>query len=87
MTYFAGAPDDRPSIIDHGAPDRRLHYGLIAPGFGYKIGEDAAQPDPWDPDRPDRPINAALRDRLAEHVKRMFPGRRGAHHRLSLIHI
>jgi sarcosine oxidase len=74
VTYFAGAPDDRPSIIDHGAPDRRLHYGLVAPGVGYKVGEDAARPDPWDPDRPERPIDEPLQDRLVEHVKRMFPG-------------
>ncbi len=74
VTYFAGAPDDRPSIIDHGAPDRRLHYGLVAPGVGYKVGEDAARPDPWDPDRSDRPIDQPLQDRLVEHVKRMFPG-------------
>ena len=46
VTYFAGAPDDRPSVIDDGAPDRRLHYGLIAPGAGYKIGEDAATARP-----------------------------------------
>ncbi len=74
VTYFAGAPDDRPSIIDHGAPDRRLHYGLVAPGVGYKVGEDAARPDPWDPDRSDRPIDQPLQDRLVDHVKRMFPG-------------
>jgi sarcosine oxidase len=74
VTYFAGAPDDRPSIIDHGAPDRRLHYGLVAPGVGYKVGEDAARPDPWDPDRSDRPIDKPLQARLVEHVKRMFPG-------------
>ena len=74
VTYFAGAPDDRPSIIDHGAPDRRLHYGLVAPGVGYKVGEDAARPEPWDPDRSDRPIDQPLQDRLVDHVKRMFPG-------------
>jgi len=74
VAYFAGAPETRPSIIDHGAPDRRLHYGLIAPGIGYKVGEDAAQPDLWDPDRPDRPIDDALLDRLAADVRDKFPG-------------
>jgi sarcosine oxidase len=74
VTYFAGAPDDRPSVIDHGAPDRRLHYGLIAPGSGYKIGEDAARPDPWDPERADRPVEPALVERLVAHVRRNFPG-------------
>ena len=77
VTYFAGAPDDRPCVIDHGAPDRRLHYGLIAPGIGYKIGEDAARPDPWDPDRPDRPIDEPLarpaRRAREAHVPRPRP--------------
>jgi len=74
VAYFAGAPDTRPSVIDHGAPDRRLHYGLIAPGVGYKVGEDGAQPGLWDPDRGDRPIDQALLDRLAEDVRATFPG-------------
>ena len=55
VTYFAGAPDTRPSVIDHGAPDRRLHYGLISPGVGYKMGEDAARPDPLGPGPPRPP--------------------------------
>jgi sarcosine oxidase len=74
VTYFAGAPDTRPSVIDHGAPDRRLHYGLIAPGVGYKVGEDGAQPDAWDPDRDDRPVDRALVERLAADVRTSFPG-------------
>ncbi len=74
VTYFAGAPDDRPCVIDHGGPDRRLHYGLVTPGVGYKVAEDAARPGPWDPDRPERPVDARLEERLVEHVKRMFPG-------------
>lgn len=75
VTYFAGAPGDRPSVIDHGAPERRLHYGLIAPGSGgYKIGEDAARPDLWDHRRPDRPVEQHLVDRLADHVALWFPG-------------
>jgi sarcosine oxidase len=74
VTYFAGAPDTRPSVIDHGAPDRRLHYGVIAPGVGYKVGEDAARPERWDPDRADRPVDAGLVERLVEHVRLAFPG-------------
>jgi sarcosine oxidase len=74
VTYFAGAPDTRPSVIDHGAPDRRLHYGLVSPGVGYKLGEDAARPELWDPERPDRPVEPALEERLSEHVRRAFPG-------------
>ena len=74
VTYFGGAPETRPSIIDHGAPDRRLHYGLIAPGTGYKVSEDSARPERWDPDRGDRPIEPHLVERLAGHVREMFPG-------------
>jgi sarcosine oxidase len=74
VTYFAGAPESRPSVIDHGAPDRRLHYGVIAPGVGYKVGEDGARPDVWDPGRPDRPVDAELEERLVGHVRRAFPG-------------
>ncbi|HSD02315.1 MAG TPA: FAD-dependent oxidoreductase [Gaiellales bacterium] len=74
VTYFTGAPEDRPAIIDHGGLDRRLHYGLVTPGVGYKVAEDAARPGLWDPDRPDRPVDAAVEARLVEHVKRMFPG-------------
>jgi sarcosine oxidase len=74
VTYFAGAPDTRPSIIDHGARDRRLHYGVIAPGVGYKVGEDGARPNVWDPDRSDRPVDDGLLERLTAHVRRAFPG-------------
>lgn len=74
VSYFAGAPDDRPSVIDHGGPGRRLYYGLVTPGVGYKVAEDAARPGYWDPDRPDRPVDGELEARLSEHVRRMFPG-------------
>jgi sarcosine oxidase len=74
VTYFGGAPDTRPSIIDHGAPDRRLHYGLVAPGVGYKVGEDSARPQRFDPDGGERSIEAHLVERLAKHVRSMFPG-------------
>jgi sarcosine oxidase len=74
VTYFAGAPDTRPSVIDHGARHRRLHYGVIAPGVGYKVGEDGARPEVWDPDRSDRPVEALLQERLIAHVRHAFPG-------------
>jgi sarcosine oxidase len=74
VVYFGGAPETRPSLIDHGAPGRRLHYGLIAPGIGYKVGEDAAQPERWDPDRGDRPIHQGLVERLVEDVRVKLPG-------------
>ena len=74
VTYFAGAPDDRPSVIDDGGPDRRLDDGLALPGRRHQVAEDAARPGDRDPDRPDRPIDRDLEARLAEHVRRMFPG-------------
>ncbi len=77
VAYFAGAPDTRPSVIDHGAPDRRLHYGLIAPGVGYKVGEDGARPGPVG-SRPRRPPGRpgaarAARRRRARRLPRARP--------------
>lgn len=74
VAYFAGAPDDRPSLIQLGAPRDRFHYGLIAPGIGYKIAEDGARTGRWDPDRPDRPVDPDVERRLCDHVRRWFPG-------------
>ena len=61
-------------MVDHGAPDRRLHYALVAPGVGYKVAEDEARRE-WDPDRPDRPVEAEVTARrLVEYVRDAFPG-------------
>lgn len=73
VTYFAGAPDSRPSVIDLG-DDGTAHYGLVAPGVGYKVALDHARPGEWDPDRPDRPVDPAVVGRLVEYVRRRFPG-------------
>jgi sarcosine oxidase len=73
VSYFAGAPDGRPSIIDLGDSGSPFFYGLEAPGLGYKIAQDGVA-RPWDPDRPDRPVDAEQERRIADHVRRSFPG-------------
>ena len=74
VAYFAGAPDSRPSVVDHGGPDRDLHYGLVSPGVGYKLGSDGVSPGSFDPDRGERPVDEAVAERFAEHVRTAFPG-------------
>ncbi|HET7429204.1 MAG TPA: FAD-dependent oxidoreductase [Gaiellales bacterium] len=74
VCFFAGAPDTRPSLVDHGGPDGKFWYGLVSPGVGYKIARDGARPDPFDPDRPDRPVLDELADELSRHVAEAFPG-------------
>jgi sarcosine oxidase len=71
--YFAGAGDGRPSLIDHGDGDR-IWYGVTTPGVGYKVAQDAARDEEFDPDRDDRPVDAAVTARLLDHVQRAFPG-------------
>ena len=75
VSYFAGAPDDRPSVIDLGAGDRSLYYGLVSPGVGYKVAIDG-QSRPWDPERPDRPVDPAIERALVEYVREWLPGLR-----------
>jgi len=72
VSYFAGAPDTRPSVIDLGRSER-LFYALVAPGVGYKVAEDGVA-RPWDPDRPDRPVDPAQEQRIADYVGEWFPG-------------
>jgi sarcosine oxidase len=74
VAYVRGAPDTRPSVIDHGGPERPAWYGLVAPGVGYKVAQDNARPERFDPDRPDRPIAPDLLDAIRRHVERAFPG-------------
>ncbi|MGN6378283.1 MAG: FAD-dependent oxidoreductase, partial [Gaiellales bacterium] len=62
----------RPSVIDLGRSER-LFYGLVAPGVGYKVAEDGVA-RPWDPERPDRPVDPAQETRIAEYVRDWFPG-------------
>jgi sarcosine oxidase len=75
VSYFAGAPDDRPSVIDLGAGDRSLYYGLDTPGVGYKVAIDG-QGRPWDPERPDRPLDRAIEHAIVEYAQEWFPGLR-----------
>jgi sarcosine oxidase len=72
VSYFAGAPDTRPSVIDLGR-SVRLFYALVAPGVGYKVAEDGV-PRPWDPDRNDRPVDPEQERRIADYVREWFPG-------------
>lgn len=74
VAYFAGAPDSRPSIIDHGGEGRDLFYGLVSPGIGFKMGSDGTATGGFDPDRGERPVSAAITERLAGHVRERFPG-------------
>ena len=71
--YFAGAPDDRPSVIDHG-DGGHAWYGVVTPGVGYKVAQDAGRDEEFDPDRDDRPVDAAVTARLLDHVSTAFPG-------------
>ncbi|MGZ4431568.1 MAG: NAD(P)/FAD-dependent oxidoreductase [Gaiellales bacterium] len=74
VAYFSGAPDTRPSLIDHGGDDGLFWWGLATPGVGYKMGQDSARPEPFDPDTPDRPVLRGLLDDLSAHVAARFPG-------------
>lgn len=73
VSYFAGAPDSRPSVIDLGHTERPLFYGVVAPGVGYKVAQDGVA-RPWDPDRPDRALDTGQERRIADHVREWFPG-------------
>jgi len=78
VAYVAAADDLRPSCIDHGGgivPG--VYYALTTPGVGYKVAEDDGQPAPFDPDRPDRPVDAAGLDRLRSWLAATFPGLNG----------
>jgi glycine/D-amino acid oxidase-like deaminating enzyme len=55
VCFFRGAPDSRPSLVDHGGErDDRFWYGVVSPGVGYKAAQDGARKGPFDPDRRDR---------------------------------
>ena len=74
VAFFRGAPDSRPSLVNHGGEDGQFWYGLVSPGVGYKAAKDGARPGPYDPDQPDRPVRGDLIDELRRHVTLAFPG-------------
>jgi sarcosine oxidase len=74
VCFFRGAPDSRPSLVDHGGEDGRFWYGLVSPGVGYKAAQDGARKGPFDPDQPDRPVLEPLVDELCAHVAEALPG-------------
>jgi sarcosine oxidase len=74
VCFFRGAPDTRPSFVDHGGADGRFWYGLVSPGVGYKVAQDSGRPGPYDPDQPSRSVSPTLADALCEHLPEMLPG-------------
>jgi sarcosine oxidase len=74
VCFFAGAPDSRPSLVDHGGEDGRFWYGVVSPGVGYKSAQDGARRGPFDPDQPDRPVLEPVVDDLRRHVAEALPG-------------
>jgi sarcosine oxidase len=87
VSYHAGAPDTRPSVIDHGRDGGPVFYGLVAPGLGYKIGQDNAATGPFDPDARERPVEREGLERAAAFVERTLPGLSPqAHHAESCIY-
>ena len=73
VSYFRGAPDDRPAVVDLGVGGHPGSYALVTPGVGYKVAEHEVRGE-WDPDRPDRPVSPEITARLVEYVRARFPG-------------
>lgn len=72
---YVAAPERRPAVIDHGGDVvPGVYYALTTPGVGYKIAEDDGQPAPFDPDRPDRPVDPAGLERLRTWLAATLPG-------------
>ncbi len=75
VSYFAGAPETRPSTMHHASrPGDLSTYGLVTPGVGYKLAEDDSRPERFDPDDPERPVDPAITARLVEVVRERYPG-------------
>lgn len=74
VSFFGGAPDTRPSLVNHGGEDGRFFYGVATPGVGYKLARDGARREPFDADRPDRPVLPELVDELRAQLPEMLPG-------------
>lgn len=75
VSYFAGAPETRPSTMHHATERGDLStYGLVTPGLGYKLAEDDSRPERYDPDEPGRPIDPEVTARLVDVVRERYPG-------------
>ena len=74
VCYFHGAPDTRPSLVDHGGEDGRFWYGLVSPGVGYKVAQDGGRPGPYDADQQAREVLPELVDALCRQLGEMLPG-------------
>jgi sarcosine oxidase len=75
VCFFAGAPDSRPSLVDHGGElDDRFWYGVVSPGVGYKAAQDGARKGPFDPDQRERPVSPEVVDDLRAHLAEALPG-------------
>lgn len=70
VAHFAGAPEDRPSIIKHGAARA---YGLVTPGVGFKLAVGAPDEE-FDPDVSERPIREQQIERIVALARARFPG-------------
>lgn len=70
VAYFAGVPEDRPSIRQHGEPSA---YGLVTPGVGYKLALEAPEEE-FDPQLPSREVRARQIDEITRLARDRFPG-------------
>ena len=74
VSYFRGAPDDRPAVVrSAAAAGTPVPTRWSAPGVGYKVAEHEVRGE-WDPDRPDRPVLPEITAQLVEYVRERFPG-------------
>lgn len=74
IAHFAGAPDTRPAVVDHGDQVGCFWYGVATPGVGYKVAQDSARAGPFDATGPDRPIDQGVLADLLAHLPEAFPG-------------
>jgi sarcosine oxidase len=75
VAYVEAPEEPRPSFIDHGGGTvPGVYYALTTPGVGYKLAEDDGQPEPFDPERSDRPVDPAGLDRIRGWLAATFPG-------------
>ncbi|HEY3772798.1 MAG TPA: FAD-dependent oxidoreductase [Solirubrobacteraceae bacterium] len=70
VAYFAGVPEDRPSIRQH---SERPAYGLVTPGVGYKLALDSPDEE-FDPEVPEREVRSVQIDEVVALARSRFPG-------------